>query len=546
MSYARVFIDDLIELPHDVERKVRYILEAESLEDIIGTTEDDSQQATYVKRFLDQSRYNARSCSLKGDWKASLFSLIGDLARDNFQCHTSEKLWNADLKPSPPGVAQPDDEIGVLIPRFPQPPSVLLDFDSQSASGFLGLVPSLQPYTPSIAYTTSSEAADPFYISTLKPDIFNINRSTGERLLRDSDRFGDITDSRSGFRAYKQDITRSTGSGRPTVVSDDQLQAMLRAPPKVRSSKLADQISRVGISASERTVQRRLWAVNAKVYRASKAKRITPSQVSQRLDYWEKYRLKPVLGFWDGVIFTEEAHMSMSELPPQRILKVRGERLKPKNIISTPSRTATDVHFAAWVNYYDRQPDLVFYNDEMDDIVIKNYHQSHVVIRQLRLRINIKLGLLTGRPRRPVIQLFLVRATLSRRDTLRVCLHPDHWSDWCLMEDNDPSHGTKNPDSVPSQYGENLGIKTLRHAANSPDFNPIESLWEIIKERVKRYIHQLNTINELKSALQTEWRNITQDNVQRWIKEMPKRLPMIEEFWRPTFIKSIICSGGDI
>ncbi|KAJ6284638.1 hypothetical protein J3E71DRAFT_266516 [Bipolaris maydis] len=157
MSYAGVFIDDLVELPHDVERKVRYILEAESLEDMIGTREDDSQQVAYVKRFLDQS--------------PSLFSLIGDLARDNFQCHTSEKLWNADLKPSPPSVAQPDDESGVSTPRFPQPQSVLLNFDPQSASGFPGPVPSLQPYTPSIAYTTSSEAADPFYISTPKPDI---------------------------------------------------------------------------------------------------------------------------------------------------------------------------------------------------------------------------------------------------------------------------------------------------------------------------------------------------------------------------------------
>ena len=80
-------------------------------------------------------------------------------------------VWNADLKPSPPGVAQSDDESGASTPRFPQPQSVLPSFDSQSASGFPGPVPSLQPYTPSIAYTTSSEAADPFYISTPKPDI---------------------------------------------------------------------------------------------------------------------------------------------------------------------------------------------------------------------------------------------------------------------------------------------------------------------------------------------------------------------------------------
>jgi len=91
MSYAGILIDDLTGLPQEIERRVRHILEAGSLEDVFGRTEHESQLATHVKRFLDQSRHNARSCSLEGDWKASLFNLMGDLAQDNVQCHTSEK-----------------------------------------------------------------------------------------------------------------------------------------------------------------------------------------------------------------------------------------------------------------------------------------------------------------------------------------------------------------------------------------------------------------------------------------------------------------------
>lgn len=100
MSYAGVLIDDLMELPQEIERRVRHILDAESLEEVIGTTEHES----HVKRFLDQSRHNARSCSLEGDWKASLFSLMGDLAQGNVQCHTSEKrefagrVWSTVLR----------------------------------------------------------------------------------------------------------------------------------------------------------------------------------------------------------------------------------------------------------------------------------------------------------------------------------------------------------------------------------------------------------------------------------------------------------------
>jgi hypothetical protein len=46
MSYAGVYIDDLIELLPDIDRRVRHILEAESLEDVIGATEHESQLAT--------------------------------------------------------------------------------------------------------------------------------------------------------------------------------------------------------------------------------------------------------------------------------------------------------------------------------------------------------------------------------------------------------------------------------------------------------------------------------------------------------------------
>jgi hypothetical protein len=104
MSYAGVFIDDLNELPREIECRVRHVLEAKSLEDAIGTTEYQSELATHVKRFLDQSRHNAKSCSLEGDWKAGLFNLMRDLVQDNVQCHTSEKrefvgrVWSTILK----------------------------------------------------------------------------------------------------------------------------------------------------------------------------------------------------------------------------------------------------------------------------------------------------------------------------------------------------------------------------------------------------------------------------------------------------------------
>ncbi|KAL6150923.1 hypothetical protein ACJQWK_10611 [Exserohilum turcicum] len=166
ISYAGIFIENLAELPPEIERRLRHILKAESLEDILGTAEHESQQATHVEKFLNESRYNVRGCLFEADLKDSLSRLVRELAQDNLRCHASRQLWNPDLKPLPPHMAQPDDESGA-----PTSHSVLPDLDSQSASGLPGPNPFLRSYTASTAYTTSSEAADPFHISTPKPDI---------------------------------------------------------------------------------------------------------------------------------------------------------------------------------------------------------------------------------------------------------------------------------------------------------------------------------------------------------------------------------------
>lgn len=116
------------------------------------------------------------------------------------------------------------------------------------------------------------------------------------------------------------------------------------------------------------------------------------------------------------------------------------------------------------------------------------------------------------------------QSLVSRSDLLRGHLHPDRRYNWYLVEDNDPSYGTRNPNSIPARYRSDHNIQTLAHPANLPDFNPIEDHWELIKERVKRYISDINTINDLKNAIQTEWRSITQDDIRSQIRELPRRL----------------------
>jgi hypothetical protein len=112
---------------------------------------------------------------------------------------------------------------------------------------------------------------------------------------------------------------------------------------------------------------------------------------------------------------------------------------------------------------------------------------------------------------------------VARSDELRPDVPVDQRYKWFLQEDNDASHGTRNPNSLPAVYMHNRDVVSLSHPANSPDLNPIESMWNIIKERVKLQLHQIKSIVELKAALQHEWSQIRQEMVQRRIDEMPYR-----------------------
>jgi hypothetical protein len=63
------------------------------------------------------------------------------------------------------------DEDGVGTPTLGSVPAQTNFSVLDPSTTFPGPVPSLPPYAQSVASTTSTEAADPYHISTPKPDI---------------------------------------------------------------------------------------------------------------------------------------------------------------------------------------------------------------------------------------------------------------------------------------------------------------------------------------------------------------------------------------
>jgi hypothetical protein len=91
---------------------------------------------------------------------------------------------------------------------------------------------------------------------------------------------------------------------------------------------------------------------------------------------------------------------------------------------------------------------------------------------------------------------------------------------WLLQEDGDPSHGMRKR-GLAEEFKEAHDIHNLLHPAQSPDLNPIEGIWAILKQRIRRRI--FDTEEEMKEALQEEWDKITMEEIRHRISDMPRR-----------------------
>ncbi|KZM25697.1 hypothetical protein ST47_g3163 [Ascochyta rabiei] len=282
---------------------------------------------------------------------------------------------------------------------------------------------------------------------------------------------------------------------------------MLQAPQKQRRKRLMKQAREAGITQTKRTIQNSLWdRKKAHMFKAAVQSAISDDQQGQRTYYTHINTAKPIEGYWDSIMFTDEAHERLDDFPDEWILRIWGERFKPENIVEARAITSKAVHFAAWINYYAKAEQLTFYNDEYDNYQPLKRDPSDKKPRrrpktetqdqfdermaewiareppQLEIKIpgnSMDQNYYTNN----ILPVYCkaYQGLVDRSDELRASVPKEQRYTWYFQEDNNPSHGTRNSQSKPALYKKRHKIEAFYHPANSPDLNPIEGIWLIIK-----------------------------------------------------------------
>ncbi len=94
-------------------------------------------------------------------------------------------------------------------------------------------------------------------------------------------------------------------------------------------------------------------------------------------------------------------------------------------------------------------------------------------------------------------------------------------ADFIFQQDLAPAHTAKGTKSWFNDHG----VTVLDWPANSPDLNPIENLWCIVKRKMRDT--RPNNADELKATVKETWASIPPQQCHKLITSMPRRIEAV-------------------
>ena len=93
-----------------------------------------------------------------------------------------------------------------------------------------------------------------------------------------------------------------------------------------------------------------------------------------------------------------------------------------------------------------------------------------------------------------------------------------------FMEDGNAAHGLKSTRNAPAMWKALHKVPLLAWAFNSPDMNPIEQIWRIMKQNLRKRRAEITNLTQYRQAIQEEWDAILMSKINELIGEMERRV----------------------
>lgn len=286
---------------------------------------------------------------------------------------------------------------------------------------------------------------------------------------------------------YKQTgrIEDAKRTGRPTALTERERRDIVRkvkVDPFISTPKLQVEVKeRFGKDVNCRTLQNYVRKAGFRARMARKKPLISKRNQRRRLAFARKHIKKPI-SFWNSILWSDESKINLFGADgANKVWRRPNEALKPRNLIPTVKHGGGSI--MVWGSMASNGVgQLEFIDTKMNaevyvDILGHNLKQS---ARKLKLE-----------------------------------------SKFTFMQDNDPKHTSRKA----VDFFKKNKVKVLDWPAQSPDLNPIEHLWDVLKRRL-RESHSSN-LHELRRKVREVWDGILPEVTRNLVNSLPRRLEAV-------------------
>lgn len=281
--------------------------------------------------------------------------------------------------------------------------------------------------------------------------------------------------------------TRRPGSGRPRATSSREDRFVVLQTLRNRTQTAVETAARIrramDVDISARTVRRRLAEMSLHSRARVTAPQLTPAHRVARLQFAREHE-NWTEADWAHVMFSDESRFALHSSDGRiRVWRRRGERYAACNTAEMVPFGGGSVMVWGGITLDARTELHVFQRPSMNArVYITEVLEQYVM------------------PFAPFIG-----------------------EEFLLMHDNARPH-VANEVQV---YLNEIGVRTLRWPARSPDLNPIEHIWDELGVNIRRRLNPPLCLQELRAVLTEEWERIPQEHVANLIRSMTRRLQAV-------------------